>query len=668
VATAAELIYVGQSGGLVSGTASFRLTGPSGNANLSVTAGETLAGAAERINDATATTGVFADVQGDSLRLATSAVGASATIVVDSVERDDVVTVGSLNEQQVMGFQALSMPSESQITIGGTITAAASHAQLMYQGGGGGVVVDSATFSLSGSLGSTSISITQGESLADVAGRINQLTGTTGVVASTTGNDLLLSSVEAGSDASLAVELTDITQYLNVSSVNPSQINNFQVVAAEPDSERTLSGSVTQTATVAELTYTGFIGLVTNNANFTLTGNLGSAAITANALESLTTLRNRINLQSGVTGVVASVSGNTLTLSSSGVGSAATVAVTVNSGTFNTSGGNGTANGGDAQLIINGQAIVAAGNDVSFSDSVGSYTFTLASGFTGAFSPITVTSANGTFDVVGGNGDQTAQGTDALATINGQALVADGNTFSINTGGGHFTLEIVDGFADALDDIHVESALAEFTINGGDGNGTDSGADGVATINGQTLHSSNGRFVAALAGGNVAVTFADSFVGAFDPFMVRARDRAAKTESPGNDVRDRRSTAVINAQRVSGQRGRFSFQQEGVELVLQFTNRFRGEFDPINITASGGLEEFDESVSVSDISVAVRRMLEPLFSLASGGANAGQSLAGRALRTSTEVLAQLATQRVGSARGAASRTLRSGQAVLDLLA
>jgi uncharacterized membrane protein len=669
VATAAELTYVGQSGGLVSGTATFRLTGPSGSANLSVTAGETLAGAAQRVNNATASTGVFAEVQGDSLRLATNSVGAAATIVVDSVERDDVVTVGSLNEQQVTSFQVLSMPSESQVTIGGSITSAASRAELTYQGGSGGVVVDSATFNLSGSLGSTSISITQGELLADVAGRINEETATTGVVASTSGDDLLLSSVEAGSAASLAVELTSITQYIDVSGVNPSEINNFQVLSAEPDSQRTLSGSVTQSATAAQLNYTGFIGLVTSNANFTLTGNLGSAVITANAFESLTTLRNRINLQSGVTGVVASVSGNTLTLRSSGVGSAATVEVDVNSGTFNTSGGNGngTANGTDAQLTINGQQVVAAGNNVSFSDSLGSYSFTVASGFTGAFSTITVTSSNGEFDVVGGNGDGTAEGADALATINGQALIADGNTFSIDTGGGQFTLEVVDGFSGALDDIEVQSTLAEFTINGGDGNGTDVGADGQATINGQTLYSSDGRFVAALAGGNVAVTFANSFVGAFDPFLVRARDHAAKAVSPDNG-RDRRSTAVINGQRVSGQRGRFSIQQDGVELAVRFANRFRGEFDPIRVTAGGGHAESGESVAESDISVEVRRMLEPLFSLASGGQDAGQTLVGRALRTTSEVLAQLATQRTGAASGSASRSLSSGQTVLDLLA
>jgi hypothetical protein len=669
VATAAELIYVGQPGGLVSGTATFRLTGPSGSADLSVTEGETLADAAQRINDATADTGIVAEVQGDTLRLASSTVGASATIVVDNVERDDVVSVGSINEQQVSNFQVVSMPSESEITIGGTVTQAARHAELTYMGGPGGVVVDSATFNLSGSLGSTSISITQGESLVEVAQSINDETEATGVIASTSGNDLLLSSVEAGSAASLAVELTDITQYIDVSGVNPSQISNFQVVAAEPDSQRTLSGSVTQAADAAQLTYTGFIGLVAANANFTLTGNLGSADISAFALEGLTTLRNRINLENGTTGVVASVSGNTLTLTSSGVGSAATVAVEVNSGSFNTSGGNGdgTANGTDAQLTINGQAVVGAGNNVSFADSLGSYTFTLASGFAGAFSTITVTSANGSFDVVGGNGDQTADGADALATINGQALVANGNTFSVNTGSGQFTLEIVDGFSGDLDYIEVASVLADFTIEGGDGGGADSGAAGQATINGQTLQSSNGTFVASIAGGDVTVTFADSFAGAFDPFLIRAKDRPTAIDAPVRPGRERRSVAVINGQRVSGTRGQFLFRQEDVEVSLQFAGRFRGEFDPIRITAGGDQTESFKSSPSTDISDEVRRILEPLFSLGSGG-SAGPAPLGRAHRTTTDILSQLAANGIGQSSSTPLRSLRSGYGNLDLLA
>ena len=47
----AELIYEGVGGALASGTASFRIIGPNGNKNFSITAGEPLSDIAQRIND-----------------------------------------------------------------------------------------------------------------------------------------------------------------------------------------------------------------------------------------------------------------------------------------------------------------------------------------------------------------------------------------------------------------------------------------------------------------------------------------------------------------------------------------------------------------------------------------------------------------------------------------
>jgi hypothetical protein len=62
--TAAALTYAGSPGSLVSGSASFRLTGPQGSANLSVMAGESLSDVADRINGQSAATGIVAEVQG----------------------------------------------------------------------------------------------------------------------------------------------------------------------------------------------------------------------------------------------------------------------------------------------------------------------------------------------------------------------------------------------------------------------------------------------------------------------------------------------------------------------------------------------------------------------------------------------------------------------------
>ncbi|MEX2306050.1 MAG: flagellin hook IN motif-containing protein [Pirellulales bacterium] len=670
--TAAELVYAGGPGAVVSGTATFRIVGPQGSANFSITSGEALSDVAQRINNQTAVTGVVATVQGDSLTLTTIAKGAAATLVIDNIDRESVVSVSGLNGNQVDNFQVVSIPDETEITLNGTVTDAATSATLMYFGDSGGLVVDSATFTLTGDLGSAPISMVQGESLGDVADRINQQTPTTGVSAATSGDDLILSSVSVGSTADLAVELTEIQQYLDVTGVNASQITDFQVVSADPDSVNMLSGSVTQAAGTAQLTYTGTLGRVSASATFTLTGSLGSANISVTALETLTAVRDRINQQTATTGVTASVSGNDLILASTGVGSAATVAVVVNSGTFDVTGGNGngTANGVDAQLTINGQPVVAAGNDVAFADSLGSYTFTLVNGFTGAFNAITITSSNGTFDIAGGNGDGTAVGSDAEATINGQPLTASANTFTIATGGGQFVLETVDGFTGLLDPIVVTSSFADFSITGGNGNATANGSDVEATINGQSLTSADGSFTVSTSGGNLIVDFLDSFVGAFDPFTVTVTKRSAVAPSSNQKVSQRRgATALVNGQAVSEQGGRFLVNQNGVEIALKFATGFKGEFDSFTVSVPGS-EQASPTSPLHDADAArLRTLIQPLLSLASGGENASLgAYSGRAVRLSAAALRDLAILRFGHSAAVTPRSLSSGDSLFNQFA
>lgn len=666
---AAVLAYAGAPSSVVSGSVSFRLTGPDGSANLSITAGEALSDVAERINDLTHATGIAAEVQDDSLELRTIDSGAAAAIAIDNIERESVVSVSGVNGSQVSDFDVISIPDETEITLSGNVTQAASSAALTYLGGNGGVVVDSASFTLTGDSGGTTIDIEQGESLGDVADRVNQRTGMTGVVAATSGDDLLLFSVNVGSQANIEVELDEIAQYLDVSGVNPSQVTDFQVVSAEPDSVNTLSGSATRAAGTASLTYTGFIGLVASTATFTLTGSLGSANISVTALESLTTARNRINLQSATTGVTASVSGNNLFLTSTDVGSAAIVEVDVNSGTFNVSGGNGdgTANGIDALLTINGQPVVAAGNNVAFVDALGSYTFSLVQGYMGALNPITVTSSNGAFDVAGGNGDGTASGADAEATINGQALIASGNMLAVTTDGGQFMLEVFQGFTGAIDPITISSSLAEFTITGGNGDGTANGTDHHATINGQSLTSDDGSFIVSTSGGNLVVSFVDSFVGAIDPFSVTVdQTRAPRRMSAFPIVPGRAATAIMNGRTVQKEQGRFLFRQDGVEVALEFAPSFNGKFDPFRISAAASdIVSSGERLNEAEAK-PIRELVAPLFSLASGGENANLTThAGHAVRLAATALTELAAVGAGRHGGRARRSLGAGSALFD---
>jgi flagellin-like hook-associated protein FlgL len=155
---------------------------------------------------------------------------------------------------------------------------------------------------------------------------------------------------------------------------------------------RTISGSVTQAASQAELTFTGAAGQVNTNATFTLSGGSGSVEITVTAAEPLSTLQTEINANSHKTGVTAALVGDVLTLSSVNYGSDADLAVVVSSGTFNVAGGNGdgTANGTDAQATVNGQTYTGDGNQLTISQNGFHYSLELTPGFTGTLSTITV--------------------------------------------------------------------------------------------------------------------------------------------------------------------------------------------------------------------------------------------------------------------------------------
>jgi len=652
LATAPQLTYVGGSGSFATGTASFDLTGPTGTATVAITDGESLSDVVDRINDLTDSTGVIATIDGDNLVLQSNTTGSSQSIVVGNVQRADELAVTGVNGSQVENFTVTSTPSETTVNVDGTITQAADEAELTYVGGSGGVVVDSATFTLAGNLGSTSISITQGESLGDVADRINALEGSTGVTAITSGDNLLINSSEVGSAQTAAVSLDSITQYVSTSGVNASQITSFSVVSTEPDSVNTLNGTVDQTADVAELTYTGInlLGARTSSAaTFTLSGSLGSVNLSVSNAELLTAVRDRINDETANTGVVASLSGTTITLNSQGVGSASTIDVAVSSGSFNTAGGNGdgTANGIDALLTLNGQSVTAAGLDVSYTDGLDSYAFTLAAGFTGAFDEVTVTSDNGTFDITGGDGNGTASGADALATINGQAVTAVGSLFSLSIDGGQYELEAAAGFAGVLDTITIASTLADFSVTGGDGNGTAAGTDGTATINGQSLTSSNQTYSFDTGSGTLDLDFAADFTGAFDAFSVTFPELDGETASTGGQEwigYGSDSLAQLNAENVQQRGDTLIVEQGGVEIALKIAEGFSGAFTPFTVTAAPSEIASVASPFNKQQASILQAALAPLTALASGGEFADLSQhSSKAIQLSISALQELAT-------------------------
>jgi flagellin-like hook-associated protein FlgL len=150
-----------------------------------------------------------------------------------------------------------------------------------------------------------------------------------------------------------------------VSGANPAEVRQVSVYDRNTTSEsQTLSINVSVAAEQAQLNYAGNPGgLAQADAEFTITGALGSFSFEVTEDEALTAVRDRINAESYATGVTASVAGDNLVLASTGYGSDATIAVEVTSGAFAVTGGNGdgTAAGIDALAIVNGTAVTGDG-------------------------------------------------------------------------------------------------------------------------------------------------------------------------------------------------------------------------------------------------------------------------------------------------------------------
>ena len=188
--------------------------------------------------------------------------------------------------------------------------------------------------------------------------------------------------------------LLDGSADFTVSGRKSSQVVDLRVHSVVSGSTPTISGSVAASAARAELVYTGSGGQITANATFTLTGERGSASISVTSGEDLEdVVVERINDESHLTGVTASVDGDQLTLTSVEYGANAEISVEVTSGTFTVTGGDGdgTANGTDASATINGvSAANVDGNRFTYSQNGLHFEIEFGPGFTGDFDTITV--------------------------------------------------------------------------------------------------------------------------------------------------------------------------------------------------------------------------------------------------------------------------------------
>jgi Flagellin hook IN motif len=589
-ATAASVALQGTVGGTVIDTATFNLTGSLGTASLSITQGETLESVANRVNALTNSTGVQAQVSSDQLIFQSTDVGSAANVAIELTDLSHSNVATGVDSSQLSSFQIQSLTTGASETLSGTVDQSAAAASVILQGNVDGTVIDTATFNLTGSLGTASLSITQGETLESVASRINALTNSTGVQAQVSSDQLVFQSTDVGSAATVAVELTDVSHTNVATGVDPSQLSSFQIQSLTTGASETLSGTVNQTAGQGELTFTGALGLVGSSSTFTLSGSLGSAQITTSALQTLSNLASQVNSSTSTTGVSASVSGNTLTLSTVDVGSNATIGVAVTSGSFNVDGGNGdgTANGTDAEATINGESITGTGNAFTFSSASGTYSFSTVAGYTGVINSISVESQPGQFSIVGGNGDGTANGTDAEATINGQSITGTGNAFTFSGAVGSYSFSTVAGYTGAISSISIESQPGQFSIVGGNGDGTANGTDVQANVNGQLLTGTGNIVLASDSGSQFQIDFAEGFSGSFAPVTVQSS--LADFDIQGGDgdgvAHGTDFSANINGTSFTNTSNHAVIVGDHGTYYLQFVDGFQGALDPISVTKS----------------------------------------------------------------------------------
>jgi len=175
-----------------------------------------------------------------------------------------------------------------------------------------------------------------------------------------------------------------------ISGHDASQVRELYVWSKPPGASMSISGTVTQAATQAQLVYTGNAGSPPHpiaDATFTLSGKRGSTTLSVTTAQTLSEVADAVNQKSHVTGVTASVAGNELTFTGVDYGSAAGISITITSGTF-TVAGTGTAV--DAEATINGQSQVANGNRFSVGDNGFVFQLEVAAGFSGEFAAMTV--------------------------------------------------------------------------------------------------------------------------------------------------------------------------------------------------------------------------------------------------------------------------------------
>lgn len=211
-ATQAKLAYTGTDGNVkAADSGTLTIAGKLGSAEVQVTAGESLADVRDRVNAASHETGVVASVGGvgnNQLLFTTVHYGYAATLSVSST--GTFAVYGGHGDGAAQGADAAA-------TINGRSFSGSTPrrpAELRHREADPAEFAESAEIRISGHLGSADVAITGGpggDSLQDVADRVNAETAGTGVAAWVDGNQLVLYGTQEGASAHVGVTVLDGT-------------------------------------------------------------------------------------------------------------------------------------------------------------------------------------------------------------------------------------------------------------------------------------------------------------------------------------------------------------------------------------------------------------------------------------------------------------------------
>jgi flagellin-like hook-associated protein FlgL len=118
--------------------------------------------------------------------------------------------VSGANAAQVREVFPVSLGPTTSKTITGTVTSAATQATLTHTTALG-LINSNATFTLTGSRGNATISVTLGETVDTVVTRINQESHLTGVTATKSGNNIVFKSIDYGSREAVTIAVNSGT-------------------------------------------------------------------------------------------------------------------------------------------------------------------------------------------------------------------------------------------------------------------------------------------------------------------------------------------------------------------------------------------------------------------------------------------------------------------------